>query len=473
MNLPSVLHNYQLKIHLLWGLLALNIFCAVFAVFYSGLMIDDDIEHLRAAYFVSLGEVPYVDFFEHHHFLLWYLLAAVLKIVPHDALLVLFFGRLISLAVSAIGGYYIYKIVKNFIGGQFCALICLNLYFWGLGECSLSGLFNIKPDIYQRAGFFVGLYYLFCYFRYVKLRDLLKCGLVWCICFLFLQTTVFFVFPLVIPIIYFINKHPQKWKDFLIAAIVPVIIIASCAIALWHCDMWQTYFEQNWRLNSILAKIWLINPPQKIMIMADLLLFAFGSLIYLLYKKKWNIYLLSLSCCFIIEFLLQILTGGGENQRYFILLSIYAAMLGSLGITKAAKHYNSVIICFILGGLLYVVTAIMAIRSDLRISDDNKNVEFDNSIVFSAHTSFYWMHVVVVEGIHDVYFGHYHDYNINDVLRLSKPSSIIYDWETLYDLALTALQPDDSQKEILLNHKIDQSVLDTYRKISELMYIRN
>ena len=52
-------------------LLGLNLIFAIWQIFSSTLNLADDIEHLRATYFVSSGDIPYRDFFDHHHPLLW------------------------------------------------------------------------------------------------------------------------------------------------------------------------------------------------------------------------------------------------------------------------------------------------------------------------------------------------------------------------------------------------------------------
>src|SRR3989304_3084629 len=47
-------------------------------------IVVDEFEHLHAAYLVSRGQTPYVDFFEHHTPLLYYLAAALLPMRAPD-----------------------------------------------------------------------------------------------------------------------------------------------------------------------------------------------------------------------------------------------------------------------------------------------------------------------------------------------------------------------------------------------------
>ena len=45
----------------------------------------DELEHVHSAWYVLNGALPYVDFFEHHHPLLWYLLAPALALTGESA----------------------------------------------------------------------------------------------------------------------------------------------------------------------------------------------------------------------------------------------------------------------------------------------------------------------------------------------------------------------------------------------------
>lgn len=62
---------------------------------------SDEIEHVHAAWLVGQGNVPYLDFFEHHHPLLWFLMAGVLPILPESSV-VLIVIRLTFLAGAAL-----------------------------------------------------------------------------------------------------------------------------------------------------------------------------------------------------------------------------------------------------------------------------------------------------------------------------------------------------------------------------------
>ena len=60
-----------------------------FAVWYfflscSSYINSDEKEHLYASFLIAQGDVPYRDFFEHHHPLLWYLFSPVVMFLSNS-----------------------------------------------------------------------------------------------------------------------------------------------------------------------------------------------------------------------------------------------------------------------------------------------------------------------------------------------------------------------------------------------------
>jgi hypothetical protein len=79
---------------LIWVFAALACALAVFRVFDPG-----EIEHMHATWHGLAGRLPFVDFFEHHHPLLWYTLAPILAAVGESARTLIVF-RLIFLGLT-------------------------------------------------------------------------------------------------------------------------------------------------------------------------------------------------------------------------------------------------------------------------------------------------------------------------------------------------------------------------------------
>ena len=89
----------------------------------------DEFEHMRAAHLVGLGFHPYKDFFEHHHPLLWWIWAPIIKILPHHQIFLLYFLRTATTLLSCGSAYYIFQIAIRFFGGTKSALLALLSYF--------------------------------------------------------------------------------------------------------------------------------------------------------------------------------------------------------------------------------------------------------------------------------------------------------------------------------------------------------
>ncbi|MBO5441292.1 MAG: hypothetical protein J6A09_01845, partial [Alphaproteobacteria bacterium] len=85
----------------------------LYAAVFSGFQIVDEFEHLHAAWLVSTGKVPYLDFFEHHHPLLWYLSAPIVRLF-YDDVIVFYVMRAISFGVGLLTIWGLYKIVLFF-----------------------------------------------------------------------------------------------------------------------------------------------------------------------------------------------------------------------------------------------------------------------------------------------------------------------------------------------------------------------
>lgn len=58
----------------------------------------DHAEHLHASWLVWQGEVPYRDFFEHHHPLLWYIAAPMVALF-YKNVMIFYVARLVNASV--------------------------------------------------------------------------------------------------------------------------------------------------------------------------------------------------------------------------------------------------------------------------------------------------------------------------------------------------------------------------------------
>ena len=93
-----------------------GIFCAFWVLINHQPKTGDDVEHLHSAWLVYQGKIPYVDFFQHHNPLLWYLFAPLLGAFSYD-IIVFDVVRIISTLIM-------------FLTLFICAKIALKLLFF-------------------------------------------------------------------------------------------------------------------------------------------------------------------------------------------------------------------------------------------------------------------------------------------------------------------------------------------------------
>lgn len=460
---------------LLWLLLLLNLAEVVYLLFTSAQILTDDIEHLHASFLVFSGYVPYHDFFEHHHPLLWYILAPVIGFLPHNTLTTLYIGRLISLAVSLIGGGFVYLIGKRFLGGKTTALFCLNLYFWG-AVMSASSLYNIKPDIWMRCCFWGGVYYLFCYFRYCRFRDLQISTLLFCGAFLFLQSCILYFIPLFFILSYFIFKHPQSCKDFLLASIAPLSLLLILCAVLYYAHVWDRYWELNWLYNSLLTKFLHAYPQTyRILFFADLLLLAGGSVFYFCRKKKLNIYYCTLTLLLVSE-ILQRLFFVSTYFHYYTMMVITASLLAAPLAIKLWPQSRIFRWCFCgLCGFHLLINPLIE-HPKLHIDDEYDRAKYCLTLLCGVYTeplAYYWTYPSH-EAIDDIYFQYQKDYDIN---RLLDNSAIKHfqrqeNLEEIFFRVIDTFKLNPRQRKILNRHKIAPEKLQNYDEIAPNLYQR-
>ncbi len=205
----------------------------------------DIAEHIQASFLVHQGVVPYRDFFEHHHPLLWYLFAPVVGLLERN---IHVFGvvNYITFLFFVIGLVFLYKVITEFLSGRTAALLSVLMLL-------APGIFlyyvYFKPDNYMFTCVMAGIYYLFCYMRDKKRRDLIFSYAAFWVAFLFCQKALFY-FPLVaVWSGWFLYTREMKWHDLGSAIIFPLASAACLALYLWSAGLWDVYYQMNFAFN--------------------------------------------------------------------------------------------------------------------------------------------------------------------------------------------------------------------------------
>ena len=449
------------------------VFCIIgtlLALMFNSIVINDEMEHLRMSWLVSQGEVPYRDFFEHHHPLLWYLFAPIIVALPHNILWSFYVAKVLSLVCVLVTYYIIYLIIRRFLGGAHLAVYFFIILFSFYPIWYGSSLF--KPDAFSRLFYFLGIYLFFCYMETTRLKDLSYCAISFTISFLFLQTIVMSVLPLVIPMGIHLYKNPRKIRDCILASIVPFIIIAGGVCWLVYTNMWQEYYQLNWILNTETLPV-LDYSRTKIYEFMVPLFIASGIIIYRYQKKLLSDYEKIIGLLFVTE-LIQHIYVPAIYYHYLMLLLIFTAMvifpiLGQIFVNPKLKQVKSYIYIFLFAmlcanfSMLYIYNnynlwygfkKINASKTDMVV-----NIYAAYFPVYTKKNTYYGLY----NSIHrfdDKLFHRLPEYDVNEIIEKYKPKYITYN--------IRATQ----QKQKTGRFTLREEMLEKYQEIAPELWQR-
>lgn len=220
------------------------------ACFYISYPEGDQAEHLYASFRVSLGEVPYRDFFEHHNPLLWYIMAPLLRLMERN-LEVLGWACYLTFLFFVWGLFFVYRITAEFFNaGRVAGLMTIVVLL-------VPGVFlyyvYFRPDNWMFTCLSGGCYFYFKYLRDKCRRDLVFSYLFFVTAFLFLQKALFFYPVIGGATLYALYKKEMRWKDFGLAVLPCLLILAAWGVYFSFHGGLALYFNANFLFNSGMA----------------------------------------------------------------------------------------------------------------------------------------------------------------------------------------------------------------------------
>ncbi|MBN2029009.1 glycosyltransferase family 39 protein [bacterium] len=156
---------------------------------------EDEVEHIHSAWYITKGAVPYLDFFQHHNPLFWYVISPCLLIFGDSVELIFIFRILMYLFTLGIA-YMTYTIANSTTKSKETGLFSVILLFSVIMFMETS--IEIRPDVPQVLLSMISIAFLIKFFQKHRTMDLLICALMASISFLFLQKTVFLLLAYVI-----------------------------------------------------------------------------------------------------------------------------------------------------------------------------------------------------------------------------------------------------------------------------------
>jgi len=281
----------------------------------------DDVEHLHSAWLVHQGKVPYLDFFQHHNFLLWYLFAPLVGFFAYD-IVIFDIVRIISTLVMFLTLFVSAKIVQRFIcHSKYAGLLAIASIFPSF--VVLSGQ-DFRPDNYMVASFIIGLYFFFAYLETHKKISLITSFAMMFVTFMFMQKSLFFLAIFGVIVLYLLCKKQIAVKDFLSALILPLIGVILVLSWLAYHGIVERYWLSNFIFNLYIPDVYdyQVEPTTRDFYVLSAI--AFGGFIY--FMIKGNIYARIVGILWLSE-LLQRLFYFSLNRHYYYFLDILNAIM--------------------------------------------------------------------------------------------------------------------------------------------------
>lgn len=307
------------------------------AIIYSGSGDGDTIEHVHSSWLVWRGQIPYVDFFQHHNPLLWYIAAPFVGCFEYSLRAVDAVNMLTATA-SLIMLVYIYRIHKDFLtdklGGLVAAAFCVLPH---------NSLFNkdFKPDNFMAATLVVGIYYLFCYIRDKRIWTLAISFLLFFASFMITQKAALILLGIGAVIIWLVKEQKVKLNDCIISGSLPLMIFIAYMAFLYYEDSLMMYIKANYELNSHIPDVFytrrFIHPSYEMFVPILLAIYAMIKYVY-----RGNIYIKICCIIFMMEYIIR-LYYFTPFIYYYAFLHAIASIMAGVAISEMVKKRERII----------------------------------------------------------------------------------------------------------------------------------
>ncbi len=208
---------------------------------------SDELEHVHATWLVLQGQVPFRDFFEHHHPLTWFVLAPLLAITGETAGAILVFRLvffLLTLAIARVTYQMALECAASRTVARLAALLLLSMTtFVGVA-------IEIRPDVPQILFSMLSVLYALRTVRTGSGRDALRAGAAAAVAILFLQKALLVFAPYPFALLYFVRRGVLRWTHGLWFLAGLAAVCAPAVGYLLATGSVDDYLISNWMINA-------------------------------------------------------------------------------------------------------------------------------------------------------------------------------------------------------------------------------
>jgi 4-amino-4-deoxy-L-arabinose transferase-like glycosyltransferase len=207
----------------------------------------DEIVYLHASWLVSQGQRPFVDFMEHHHPTLLYLLAPLARLLEGFPRGLVFVARFLNLALLGLLLVVFAQVVKPVLRNRHAAwppLVLLGCFFF------LRNSMEVRPDPWMNVLAFTGLWQWLVYLRSEgRLRPAMLAGLCFGAAIVLLPKAFFFLGLVGLGTALALRGH-EAWaragRGAAVAVGVALLPVATFGLVLLRLGLWDDFVFWNY-----------------------------------------------------------------------------------------------------------------------------------------------------------------------------------------------------------------------------------
>lgn len=458
---------------LFWVGVGVFIILSCLRLFYSlGLLMDTN-EHIHASYLISTGLVPYRDFFEHHHPLLWYIMLPVVTLFDRDVNIVY-----VARGIAVLGYLFFlllfYKIAKRYTNNNSCgakiavlAFLCIPRIWYDVQ--------TLRPDIFMYISIFAALIYFLDYLSSMKRKYLCYSYFLWFVAFLFLQKAAIAGLGFGLANLWLCFNKKIKLSDILVAAVIPVVGIICLLLTLYRADALASWWLYNFTFNTYVRAYY--GSYSAGLSYLPVLSFILAMCIVRGYKAtKKNITFFLIWVCLA----MQLLYFAPYSQYYFLYLAFSVLLL----LPYLLRFFQSCFFHFMLAAVFFICSSfalnyysynsngkfftVMQLMDYIikHTDSDDKLQNFTHAYnLFNRDADYYWFGFNTAVIITDLHLNRGFDFN--EQIRKSKPKFIPLPTIAL-DLIMFQHSTPMRQYNTLLLQKATKGDLGALDKMSDV-----
>ncbi len=234
----------------LWSLTLWSIFAVIMALIlahshYTAFS-HDEFEHIHTSWKMLQGQKIYVDFFQHHHPFLSYLLVPVISVFGETAASI--HASRFLMYLMMLGMLFVtYLIAMRSFGNREIAVISVILT--STVAAFYGEAIEVRPDVPQTLAGLLSIYFFLVYSENKSKLSLALSAVFLAVSFLFLQKAIALIIAMGILFLYDLYRKRLSIKDAFFFAAIFILTLLPYYAYLFLSGALEQYFVMNWTLN--------------------------------------------------------------------------------------------------------------------------------------------------------------------------------------------------------------------------------